>query len=238
MRLQLLLNFYFTDYALQIYRFLHQEPWNHNARYLLTLNCLQKAREERFPRHICRVLERLTAVALSNNLYSIKDMSSQYQNFQLLLCAAEVNLQQGNNSECLRLTRSALGASVPHSSLFFAHLLLCRAYAAENDVVSLGKEYRLCLEIGTDFHIGWICLKFIESRYGLQEDSTVLLSRFEDCSRDIKLSWNMWMALFNMVQGLIAIWFGDFVGAEEFFGQACSVADAQSCLFLCHGMIL
>ncbi|KAI3457257.1 hypothetical protein Pfo_013920 [Paulownia fortunei] len=218
-------------------KFLHQEPWNFNARYLLTLNCLQKAREERFPQHVCRVLERLSAVALSNQVYSIKDVSCQYQNFQLLLCAAEVNLQQGNNSECFRLARSALGFSVHNSSLFFAHLLLCRAYAAEGDIFSLGKEYRRCLELRTDSHIGWICLKFIESRYGLQDDSTILPLSFEDCSKDIELSWNTWMALFNMVQGLIAIWYGDFVAAEEFFTQACSVARGESCLFLCHGAI-
>lgn len=218
-------------------KYLHQEPWNFNARYLLTLNCLQKAREERFPQHVCHVVERLTAVALSDQIFSIKDVSRQYQYFQLLLCAAEVNLQQGNNSECFRLVRSALGSSLHSSHLFFAHLLLCRAYAAEDDIVSLSKEYRHCLELGTDSHIGWICLKFIESRYGLQEDSTIIPLKFEDCSKNIKISWNMWTALFSLVQGLISIWFGDFVSAEVFFAQACSAADSQSCFFLCHGAI-
>ncbi|GFP89520.1 tetratricopeptide repeat protein 37 [Phtheirospermum japonicum] len=218
-------------------KFLHQEPWNFNARYLLTLNCLQKAREENFPQHVCGVVGRLTSVALSNQFYSIEDAWSQYQHFQLLLCAAEINLQQGNNSECFRLAKIALGSSVHNSSLFFAHLLLCRAYAAEGDIVSLSQEYRQCLELGTDSHIGWISLKLIESKYSLQGDLTIIPLRFEDCSKYIELSWNMWMALFNMVQGLGAIWMGDLVAAEEFFVQACSVADGESCLFLCHGAI-
>ncbi|PIN19633.1 TPR repeat-containing protein [Handroanthus impetiginosus] len=218
-------------------KFLHQEPWNFNPRYLLTLNCLQRARKDKFPQHVCQVVERLTAVALSNRYYSWKDVSYHYQNFQLLLCAAEVNLQQGNNRECFRHVRSALGSSVDNNSLFFAHLLLCRAYAAEDDIVSVTKEYRRCLELRTDSHIGWICLKFIESRYGLQDDSTMLPLSFEDCSKDIEISWNKWMALFKMVQGLNAIWSGDFVAAEEFFTQACSLADGESCLFLCHGAI-
>ncbi|KAL0283123.1 UNVERIFIED_CONTAM: Tetratricopeptide repeat protein SKI3, partial [Sesamum radiatum] len=192
-------------------KFLHQEPWNFNARYLLTLNCLQKARQERFAPQICRVLERLTAVALHNQFYSSTDVSCQYQSFQLLLCAAELSL--------------------------FAHLLLCRAYATEDDIISISKEYRQCLELGTDFHIGWISLKFIESRYQLGDDSTILPLCFEDCCKDIKLSWNMWMALFNMVQGLIAIWFGDFVAAEESLTQASSLADGESCILLCHGAI-
>ncbi|KAL0387564.1 UNVERIFIED_CONTAM: Tetratricopeptide repeat protein SKI3 [Sesamum radiatum] len=218
-------------------KFLHQEPWNFNARYLLTLNCLQKARQERFAPQVCRVLERLTAVALHNQFYSSTYVSCQYQSFQLLLCAAEVNLQQGNNSECFRYARSASGSSVDNSSLFFAHLLLCRAYATEDDIISISKEYRQCLELGTDFHIGWISLKFIESRYRLGDDSTMLPLCFEDCCKDIKLSWNMWMGLFNMVQGLIAIWFGDFVAAEESFTQASSLADGESCVLLCHGAI-
>ncbi|KAL0455166.1 UNVERIFIED_CONTAM: Tetratricopeptide repeat protein SKI3 [Sesamum latifolium] len=192
-------------------KFLHQEPWNFNARYLLTLNCLQKARQERFAPQICRVLERLTAVALHNQFYSSTDVSCQYQSFQLLLCAAELSL--------------------------FAHLLLCRAYATEDDIISISKEYRQCLALGTDLHFGWICLKFIESRYQLGDDSTILPLCFEDCCKDIKLSWNMWMALFNMVQGLIAIWCGDFVAAEESFTQASSLADGESCIFLCHGAI-
>ncbi|KAG8386967.1 hypothetical protein BUALT_Bualt03G0203700 [Buddleja alternifolia] len=222
---------------LLLQKFLHQEPWNFNARYLLTVNCLQKARTERYPKHVCRVLERLTSVALSNQLLSSKNVSRQYQNFLLLLCAAEVNLQQGNNSESLRYAKNALGSSVHNSYLFFAHLLLCRAYAAENDMISMSKEYKRCLELRTDSHIGWLCLKFIESRYGLQDDSNVLPLSFEDCSKDIEVSWNMWTARFNMVQGLIAVWFGDFVAAEECFAQACSVADGESCFFLCHGSI-
>ncbi|KAL8474407.1 hypothetical protein ACS0TY_031035 [Phlomoides rotata] len=221
----------------QLQKYLHQEPWSFNARYMLTLNCYQKAREERFPPHVCRVIERLTAVAFSNQFQSIKNVSIQYQTFQLLLCAAEVYLQQGNNSECFRLVRSALGSSVQSGSLFFAHLLLCRAYAAEDDIVSLSKEYKRCLELRTDSHIGWIGLKFIESRFGLQEDSTIIPLSFEYCSKDIKLSWHMWIALYNMVQGLIANWSGDLVAAEESFSQACSLADGESCLFLCHGAI-
>ncbi|KAL1560754.1 tetratricopeptide repeat protein SKI3 isoform X2 [Salvia divinorum] len=218
-------------------KYLHQEPWNFNARYLLTLNCFQKTRAERFPQYGCRVVERLTAVALSDQIRSSKDVSRQYQNFQLLLCAAEVNLQQGNNTECLRLVRSALGSSLHSNHLFFAHLLLCRAYASENDFANLSKEYRYCLELGTNSHIGWICLKFIESRYGVQEDSTILALKFEDCSKDLKPSWNMWTALFNLVQGLVSIPFGDYVAAEDFFSQACCVADGDSCFFLCHGAI-
>ncbi|GER43136.1 tetratricopeptide repeat protein [Striga asiatica] len=219
-------------------RFLHQEPWNFNARYLLTLNYFQKAREEKFPRHACAVLERLTSVALSNHLfYLVKDSFFHYQHFQLLLCAAEVNLQQANYSECLRLTQIASTLPVHSSSLFFAHLLQCRAYAAKGDIVSLSKEYEQCMDLGTDSHIGWICLKFIESRYSLQDDLTIIPLRFEDCSKSIEVSWNIWMALFDMVQGLIAVWGGDFVAAEGFFAQACSMADSENCLFLCHGAI-
>ncbi|KZV41355.1 tetratricopeptide repeat protein 37 [Dorcoceras hygrometricum] len=174
-------------------KFLHQEPWNFNARYLLTVNYLQKARESKFLPHICRVLARLTSVALSHQLYLSKYMCLQYQYFQLLLCSAELKLQQGNTGECVENARSALGISVDNSCLFFAHLLLCRAYAAENDTVNMSKEYKRCLELKTDFHIGWVCLKFIESRYKLQNDLGISHLSFEDCFKDTEVSQNMWM---------------------------------------------
>lgn len=217
------------------YRQLHQEPWNHNALYLLILNYLQKAREERFPQHLCEILGRLIKVALSDQLCSKKDMFSRYQLFQLLLCASEVSLQGGDHIGCINHAKSASGFLLPNSSLFFAHLQLCRAYAAEDNLSRLHEAYTRCLELKTDCPIGWICLKFIESQYELQADSNLLELCFENCSKEIKNSENMWMAVFSLVQGLIAVWSKDFLCAEELLAQACSLAGAESCLFLCHG---
>lgn len=217
------------------YRQLHQEPWNHNALYLLILNYLQKAREERFPQHSCEILGRLIKVALSDQLRSKKDMSSQYQMFQLLLCASEISLQGGNHIGCINHAKSASGFLLPNHYLFFAHLQLCRVYAAEDNLSNLHEEYTRCLELKTDCPIGWICLKLIESQYELQADSNLLEMCFESCSKEIKNSENMWMAIFSLVQGLIAVWTNDFICAEELLAQACSLGGAESCLFLCHG---
>lgn len=218
----------------QLQKWLHQEPWNRNARYLLVLNYLQKAREKRFPQNLCILLERLIRVALFDQLYSKND---QYQKFQLLLCASEICLQVGDHTGCISHAKNASGILLPDGYLFFAHLLLCRAYAAKENFVSLHEEFKRCLELKTDYHIGWICLKYIESRYKLQTDASSLELGFEECSKDIKYTWHMWMAVFNLVQGLMAIWSQDFLRAEEFLAQACSFASAESCLFLCHGAI-
>ncbi|CAK9178263.1 unnamed protein product [Ilex paraguariensis] len=221
----------------QLQKWLHQEPWNHNARYLLILSYLQKAREERYPQHLCVVLERLISVAVSNELFSKKDMSYQYQKFQILLCASEISLQVGDHIGSIKQAKTASGLSLPNDYLFFAHLQLCRAYAAEANFISLRQEYIRCLELKTDYHIGWICLKFIESRNKLQTDSTLLALSFEECSKVIKISRNMWMAVYSLVQGLIAVWSQDFHSAEEFLAKACSLVTTESCLFLCHGAI-
>lgn len=218
-----------------LYRWLRQEPWNRNARYLLVLNFLQKAREERFPRNLCIMLERLIGVALSDQFYLKND---QYQRFQLLLCAAEIRMQVGDHVGCITHAKSASRVSLPNVYLFFTHLLLCRAYAVNENLVGLREEFKICLELKTDYHIGWICLKYIESRYNLQTDASSLELGFEECSKDIKYTWHMWMAVFNLVQGLAAIWSQDFLRAEEYFAQACSFASAESCLFLCHGIHL
>lgn len=127
---------------------------------------------------------------------------------------------------------------LPDDYLFFAHLLLLRAYALECDTVNLQKEYIRCLELKTDHHIGWICLKFIEYRYELQSDLDILESSFKECSKERMNSWDMWRALFILVQGLISIWSQDIISAEQFFAQACSLAGAESSLLLCHGICL
>ncbi|KAM7521358.1 hypothetical protein LguiB_020320 [Lonicera macranthoides] len=219
----------------QLQKWLHLEPWNQNARYLLILNCLQKAREERYPQHLCILLERLISVALSDHLYSNKDKSYQYQKFQLLLCASEICFQCGDHVGCISHVNNASGLLLPDCYLFFAHLLLCRIFASEENLISLREEYMRCMELKTDYPIGWIYLKYMESRYKLQTGAVRLDLSFEECSKEIKHSWNMWMAVFNLVQGLVAIWTQDFLWAEKFFSEACSLATAQCCLFLCHG---
>ncbi|CAN4093790.1 unnamed protein product [Withania somnifera] len=218
-------------------KYVHQEPWDNNLYYLLALNYLQKAREEKFPCNLCVVLERLISVALQSEFYAKEDISFQYQKFQLLLCAAEVSLQCGNNLKCIMHAKSALQMQLADNYLFFAHLLLCRAYAVDDNYVGLHEEYVRCLEVKTDYYIGWICLKFLESRYKLHSDSGSLALAFQECGKEIKTSWNMWIAIYNLVQGLTAVWNGEFIGAEESLARACSLAGDESCLFLTHGAI-
>ncbi|XP_057975626.1 tetratricopeptide repeat protein SKI3 isoform X3 [Malania oleifera] len=221
----------------QLQRWLHQEPWNHKARYLLILNLIQKAREEKFPQHLRIILERLIFEALSNKSYSKNNVSSQYQKFQLLLCSSEIHLQGGDYIGSINHAKSASAILLPSGYLFFAHLLLCRAYAAKNDFINLQEEYMKCLQCKTDYCIGWICLKFMKSQYKLQSESNTIELRFQECLEETKSPWNMWMAVFYLVKGLISARNQDFLTAQEFLAQACSLAGAESCLFLCHGAI-
>ena len=91
----------------QLQKWLHREPWNHNARYLLILDFLQKAREERFPRHFCIVIEQLNFVVNPNHLYLKKDTCCQHRKFQLLLCASEISLQGGDCHGCVNHAKTA-----------------------------------------------------------------------------------------------------------------------------------
>ncbi|BAU00867.1 hypothetical protein VIGAN_10250300 [Vigna angularis var. angularis] len=215
----------------------HQKPWNHDARYLLVLNCLQRAREQRFPQHHCGILNRLTQAALSNELYSGTGLLFQYRYFQLLLCASEVSLQCGNHMTCITHAETASELLLPDDYLFFAHLLLCRVYAMKGDHPSFQKEYMLCLELKTDYHIGWICLKLMECRYELQIDSNATDLNFEECVKRSGKLCDMWMAAYNLVRGMVSFQKRDLFSAEEFMKHACSLAGFESCLFLCHGVI-
>lgn len=221
----------------QLQRFLHQEPWNYKARYLLILNYLQKARSERFPHLRCSVLKRLTDVALSNWVFIRQDPTSEYEKFQLLLCAAEVCLQCQNHIDCIGHAISASNLNLPDFCIFHAHLLLCRAFAVEDNIVSLAKEYRRCLELKTESVVGLICLKLIGSLYELQADAPILDLTSQNCLKDMKSTWNMWIAMDNLVQGLIAIRRKNLLGAEELFADACALVGDQFCLFFCHGVI-
>nr|XP_011464990.1 PREDICTED: tetratricopeptide repeat protein 37 [Fragaria vesca subsp. vesca] len=214
---------------------LRQEPWNQNVRYLLVLNLVQKAREERFPRHLCIILRRLIIVALSDELYQKPGIAFRYMKFQLLLCASEICLQDGYLIDCISHAKDASMITLPDAYLFFAHLLLCRAYASTGDVVNLNTEYIRCLELRTEYNIGWLCLKFIESRYELKTGLDTLELSFKECSNEWKNSSNMWMALFNLVQGLMSISSHDISSAEGFLSQACSLAGPESTLLLCQG---
>ncbi|KAJ6414247.1 hypothetical protein OIU84_006965 [Salix udensis] len=220
----------------ELQKYMHQEPWNHRAQYLLILNLLQKAREERFPSNICVILERLILVALSNECYSRESMSYQYQKFQLLLCASEISLQGGNIAGCIKHAKNASSLLIPNNYLFFGHLLLCRAYAAVDDYTNLRQQYIRCLELETDYHIGWVCLKIIESLYNVESDSKISVLSFKKCLKEWKKSLNMWIAVFNLVLGLIYLWKEEYFSAEESIAQACSLASSESCLFLCHGV--
>ncbi|WVZ10051.1 hypothetical protein V8G54_014581 [Vigna mungo] len=214
----------------------HQKPWNHDARYLLVLNYLQRAREQKFPQHLCGILNRLTQAALSNELYSGTGLLFQYRYFQLLLCASEVSLQCGNHTTCITHAETASELLLPDDYLFFAHLLLCRVYAMKGDHPSFRKEYMLCLELKTDYHIGWICLKLMECRYELQIDSNATDLNFEECVKRSGKLCDMWTAAYNLVRGMVSFQKRDLFSAEEFMKHACSLAGFESCLFLCHEM--
>ncbi|KAK7366458.1 hypothetical protein VNO80_08448 [Phaseolus coccineus] len=215
----------------------HQKPWNHDACYLLVLNYLQRAREQRFPQHLCGILNRLTQVALSNELYSGTGLLFHYRYFQLLLCASEISLQCGNHMTCITHAKTASELVLPDDYLFFAHLLLCRVYAMKGDHPSFQKEYMWCLELKTDYHIGWICLKLMECRYELQIDSNAIDLNFEECVKRNGKLCDMWMAAYNLVRGMVSFQKRDLFSAEEFMKQACSLVGFESCLFLCHSVI-
>lgn len=206
--------------------------------YMLILNLFQKAREERFPQHLRTVIKRLTDVALSNELLSGQHMSYQYQKFQLLLCASEISLQGGNIAGCINHTKDASALLLPDGYIFFAHLLLCRAYAAECNISKLQEEYLRCLQLKTDYPIGWICLKLMESQYELHADSNVLEFCIKESSEEGANSRNYRMAVCSLVMGLLSISNSDLHFAERCLARACSLAGADSCLLLCHGMYL
>lgn len=218
-------------------RWFHQEPWNHNARYLLVLNLVQRAREATYPQHLINVLKRMISSALSKQLTLKENTFNEYKRFQLLLCSSEISLRGGDIGSCISYAKDASSCLLSDVYTFFAHLQLCRAHATEDNHISLSEEFMQCVKLRTDYPLGWISLKFIESRYKPEDGLDISDSGFRDCIEDSKESWKSWLALYNLFCGLISLWAQDFLHAEEFLAEACSLEASESCLFLCHGAI-
>ncbi|KAL8152081.1 hypothetical protein V2J09_021889 [Rumex salicifolius] len=220
----------------QLQRWMHLEPWNDNARYLLILALLQKASETNYRQHLLNALKRMISAALGSQFCLLKTVPSLYQKFQLLLCASEISLRGGDLRSCISFAKDASELPLPGSCIFFAHLQLCRAHAVENNYANLEEDYYRCLKLQTCYPIGWICLKFIISVSSLDNDPNVLDGWISECLENDP-GRDMWMAVYNLVCGLTSFWTGDYQHAEESIAKACSLADTESCLFLCHGAI-
>ncbi|XP_020526306.1 tetratricopeptide repeat protein SKI3 isoform X1 [Amborella trichopoda] len=226
-----------TSSIQQLQRWLHRYPWNRKARYFLILNLFQKAREERYPRHLCDNLGRQLTVALNDQGNHVEIYSS-YQKFQLLLCASEISLQIGASSDSKAYATSALGIPVPNSVLFFGHLQLGRIHAASGNMAGLREECSQCLQLGTNFEIGWISLKMIGTRYKLQISMDEIDAYFEACLKEKdENSQSMWRAIIALVDGQGFILDNDLDKAEQALAHACSIWDEDSCLHLVHGAI-
>ena len=68
----------------------------------------------------------------------------------------------------------------------------------------------------------------MESHYELQNDLSILELNFEKCSKERQSSWKKSRALFDLLQGLISFQNQEFLRAETFLAQACSLSDAKS----------
>uniref|UniRef100_A0A6V7QSG7 Tetratricopeptide repeat protein SKI3 n=1 Tax=Ananas comosus var. bracteatus TaxID=296719 RepID=A0A6V7QSG7_ANACO len=218
-------------------RWLHREPWNRTARYLLILNLLQKAREEKFPERLCIILKRLLKDALSNESYLEKNKQCQYEKFILLLSASEISLQSQDFLECISCAKEALGVNPLNTEPFFAHLQLCRAYALQGNISNLRDEYANCLRISTTNEIGWVMLKYLVPSCQLEDSSDAIVVNLQKCIERKGNSSNYWVGLLYLACAQCFVWAEDYVSAEQALAQACAEVDADSCLLLCHGAI-
>lgn len=222
--------------SLLFFRCLHQEPWNYEARYLLILNLMQRAREEKFPPHLCTALKRLIAVALYDQTAMI-NKTRNYQRLLLLLSASEINLQFLDYAACTKYAVTALELLPSNGNSFFVHLQLCRVYAAQEDLANLRNEYMNCLKSKTVNQISWLSLKYLETRYKLQNGNNTVDVIYKECFT-AEFASSMWMAVFGLISALCFMWDQDFIGTEQALAHACSISKAESCLFLVHGINL
>nr|GEV48327.1 putative zinc finger, CCHC-type [Tanacetum cinerariifolium] len=109
------------------------------------------------------------------------------------------------------------------------------------------KEYKLNYTRSTNLEvIGYSDLDFAKckdtsrSTLGyifMLSDDNILELRFEECSKDIKYSWNVLTSILKLIHSLIVVWNHGFLGGEELYAHACSLNDSENYLHLCHAYI-
>ncbi|KAL6642741.1 hypothetical protein ACP70R_020922 [Stipagrostis hirtigluma subsp. patula] len=226
------------DAIRHLQRWVHREPWNQDARYLLVLAIFQKAREEKYAKHICIILERLILQVLSNSSNSHENKVVQYEVFLLLLLSSEVKLQSFDYNNSIAQAKDALSIT-PSSNVdvFFAHLQLCRVYAMQGDLLNSRNEYMKCLRSHTATEIGWVMLKHLESACSLEGSSDEIYKILQECIERNASDQSKWASLFNLACAQCFIWDENFASAEQALARACAEGDPDSCIFLLNGSI-
>ncbi|XP_066384394.1 tetratricopeptide repeat protein SKI3-like isoform X2 [Miscanthus floridulus] len=217
-------------------RWVHCEPWNQDARYLLVLAIFQKAREEKYPKHICVILKKLIMQVLSNISNPHEKEAMQYEVFLLLLLSSEVCLQSLDYENCIAQAKEAL-RTTPSSRVdtFFAHLQLCRAYAVQGDLLNSRNEYLECLRNHTNTEIGWVMLKQLESACSLEGSSDEIDINLRECVKRNGSDSSKWASLFNLACAQCFLWDVNFESAEKALAQACTQVDPDSCILFLNG---
>ncbi|KAL6906440.1 hypothetical protein ACP4OV_004041 [Aristida adscensionis] len=224
------------DAIRHLQRSVHREPWNQDARYLLVLAIFQKAREEKYPKHICTILERLILQVLFNICSSHENKVGQYEVFLLHLLSSEVRLQSFDHDNCIAQAKEALRFT-PSSNedAFFAHLQLCRAYAMQGDILNSRNEYMECLRNHTKSEIGWIMLKHLESVCSLEGYHEETEKKLQECIERNGSDSAKWASLLNLSCAQCFTSNENFANAEQALSRACAEGDPDSCIFLFSG---
>ncbi|CAL4923688.1 unnamed protein product [Urochloa decumbens] len=217
-------------------RWVHREPWNQDARYLLVLAIFQKAREEKYPKHICLILKKLIMQVLSNTSNSHENKVVQYEVFLLLLLSSEICLQSLDYENCIAQAKEALRMTASSCvDTFFAHLQLCRAYAVQGDLLNSRNEYMNCLKNHSNTEMGWVMLKHLESACSLEVSSDELDINLRECIKRNGSDPSKWVSLFNLVCAQCFIGDENFASAEKALAQACAEGDPDSCILFLNG---
>ncbi|KAF8728036.1 hypothetical protein HU200_018610 [Digitaria exilis] len=217
-------------------RWVHREPWNQDARYLLVLAIFQRAREEKYPKHIYIILKRLIMQVLSNISNSHESKVFQYEVFLLHLLSSEICLQSLDYENCIAQAKEALRMTTSSCvDTFFAHLQLCRAYTVQGDISNSRNEYMNCLRNPTITEMGWVMLKHLESACSLEVSSDEIDMNLHECIRRNGSEPSKWVSLFNLACAQCFIGDENFASAEKALAQACAEGDTDSCIFFLNG---
>ncbi|KAH7285197.1 hypothetical protein KP509_33G017500 [Ceratopteris richardii] len=230
-------NYHFMKDTIKgLQRWIHSEPWNIMSQYHLVLALLQQAREQRFPVHMCRSIQRLIETVLARMSANDCEPSQivDHAHLQMLLCKSEVSLQTGGLESALQSASKASELNIPQNLAAVPWLQLTRCHISSGNSFLANANLSKAVNLKAVDFPTFLCILDLTST--LEEDITLKLERMEILDIKGKNS-HIVKALIEWKKAEICIRQRDLPLAEAAASKSVASWPEEKSLHLFHGAI-
>ncbi|KAG6542180.1 hypothetical protein Mapa_016412 [Marchantia paleacea] len=223
----------------QLQRWVHKEPWNVEAHYLLVLNLMQQAKAQNFPANLCQAIRRLAATTVSSLPTKNGDLSFERRlHVVLLVIISECAMHIADDTSVNQLEENLSELKLFSSVSLTAALQLARVYGFKQDYRCLQYELNNARRLlSADDIPGWFTVVELQQRYKFQEVNSSIVACKEAILRRCLDEQKEWIGLLNLVRVKGIVQDGDLMSAQRVAAEALSLSTENSVLHLIHGTL-